>query len=267
MPKLSILAGLLIATLSYGENMQKHLNDTRELIQAGKYQEALDRHIWFHDHALEHQPSMYGVRLSFALSSWKELADKYPPAMDKLKSVRDQKTKLIEDGQGNHSLFHDVSSINETLRETSKTVELFRILDQKYPSQAKECWNVANDSVIEAKAYDLARKYIGNPVREFTKVKEMYEHNKTLYKNPRIGGDHFKAYNENHFVEECLKVIEIALALDDKKAAGEIQTKALAILDDHRLQDALPKEDNKQDAQPSGPPNHRSPSAPVVGGR
>ncbi len=65
------------------------------------------------------------------LSAWKELADKYPPAMDKLKSMRDKKTKLIEDGKCNHSLFHEVASINETLCEASKTVELFRILDQK----------------------------------------------------------------------------------------------------------------------------------------
>ena len=58
-----------------------------------------------------------------------------------------------------------------------------------------------------------------------------------------MGGASFKAYNENHFVQESLQLIEVALALDDAKSAKEIQQKALAVLDDHRLRDAIPKAD------------------------
>jgi len=62
--------------------MQKYLSDTQQMVREGRYQEALERFVWFHDHALEHEPSaMYGVRLSFALSYWKSLGDVYPPAM------------------------------------------------------------------------------------------------------------------------------------------------------------------------------------------
>ena len=113
---------------------------------------------------------------------------------------------------------------------------------------AKQCWDIAKDPVIESKAYDLARKYIGNPVREWGKVKAMYEQHKAMY-GAKNFGDHFKAYSENSFVDESIKLIEVALALDDKKAAKEIQTKALAILDDYRLNDAIPKE-KEEDAQP-----------------
>ena len=63
-------------------------------------------------------------------------------------------------------------------------------------------------------------------------------------------GEHFKAFNENNFVEETLRLINLALAMDDAKAAKEIQAKAFAILDDYRLNDALSKENTQQENSP-----------------
>ena len=252
MKTLLAMAVVLIALSSRGEDMQKYLSDTQDMVQQGKYPEALERFIWFHDHALEYEPAgMYGVRLSFALSYWKALGDVYPPALTALIETRDRKEKAITDNKGNGGLFHDVVALNRTLGESDKTVTLFDLIDKGQPDAAKRYWNVAKDAVIAAKRYDLARKYIGNPTREFTKVKEMYDHNTTLYDNPEIGGGHFKAYNENRLVEESLRLIEVALALDDKKAAKDVQAKALSVVDDYRLRDAIPQEKN-EDAQPAG---------------
>ena len=61
-------------------------------------------------------------------------------------------------------------------------------MDEDNPELAKQCWNVAKEFVIAAKRYDLARKYIGNPVREFTKIKAMYDQNTTLYDDLQVGG-------------------------------------------------------------------------------
>ena len=229
--------------------MQKYLSDTKDLVSAGKYEEALKRHIWFHDHALEHQPSMYGVRLSFALSNWKELGAKYPPAMKALIEIRDRKSKSLLGGEGNHKLFHDVASLNETLGELEKTVSLFEEIDEKQPKAAKGFWNVAKDAIIDAKRYDLARKYIGNPAKEFTRVKAMYDHNTSLYDDPRIGGDRFKTYNENNLVEESLRLIEVSIALGDRKAALDIQAQALAVIKDNRLSEAILADENQQAQQ------------------
>ena len=245
---LTAFALIFATSLSaHAKDMQKYLSDTQSLVRQGKHKEALERYQWFHDHALEHEPAMYGVRLSFALSYWKQLGDAYPPALASLKKTRDDKTTQLLQGKGNAQLFHDVESLNSTLGDDPKTVDLFRKLDDKQKNMAKQCWKMAKDSIIKAKAYDLARKYIGNPVREFTKVKAMYDQNLTLYDNPQIGGDSFKAYNENNLVEESLKLIDDALALDDRKAAKEIQTKALAIIDDYRLNNAIPTETEKKD--------------------
>jgi len=249
--KLKIFIVAMLASLSVqADDMQKYLSDTQDLVKQGAHQEALERYLWFHDHALEHERSMTGVRLSFALSYWKKLGEVYPPALDAMTKVRNEKSSLLEEGKGSYDLFVDVRALNRTLEENDETVALFRKLDQEQEDLAKKCWDIAKEAVIKEKAYDLARKYIGNPVREFSKVKASYDRNVSMYGGKNFG-DHFKAFNENNFVEKTIRLIDVAVALDDMKAAKEIQSKALAILDDYRLQDVIPSEkETKQDAQP-----------------
>ena len=147
-------------------------------------------------------------------------------------------------------------ALNRTLGEESKTVDLFRHIDQKQPKLAKQCWDVAKEAVIRAKQYDLAKKYVGNLVLEFTKVKAMYDYNTALYETKDIGGEHFKDWNENYLVEESLLLIEVAVALGDQKAAKEIQKKVLEVVDDHRLRDAI-QTGKKKNAQQENSPDKK----------
>ena len=160
------------------KDMMKYLTDAQNLADNGKYQEALKRYVWFHNHSLEHDPAMRGVRLSFALRYWKQLGDVYPPALTELKKIRDQKTSLVANGKGSRGLFIDVRGLNRTLNDNSKTVELFRIIDQKDEYLAKQCWDVVKSDVIKNKAYNVAKKYFRNFLSEFEKVKRKYIRNK-----------------------------------------------------------------------------------------
>jgi len=239
--KRAITAFVLILVFSlalHAEDMQKYLSDTEALARDGKYQEALERFLWFHDHVLEHEPAMYGVRLSFALSSWKKLGDVYPPALAAFKKTRDEKTELLIQKKGSYHLFHDVQSLNETLEEDARTVELFRTLDREQPDLAKECWQAAQDAVIAGKNYDLAKKYIGDLVLGWNKVKNYYETQKDMYDDARVGKT-VKKYNEQSFIKKSLQLIEVALALDDMKTAKEIQAKSIATIKDKRLKNAI----------------------------
>ncbi len=67
---------------------QKILQEAQADTSAGRYKDALAKHVWFQENALKYQPSMVGVRSSFALMYFGELAQKHPPAMEKLKSMR-----------------------------------------------------------------------------------------------------------------------------------------------------------------------------------
>ena len=100
-------------------DMQAYLNRTQQLVRQRKYREASDRFVWFDEHALEHDPGMSGVRLSFALSYWKDLGDVYPPAKQAMVDMRDRKTWQLWEGRGNVALFSDVAALNRTLNENA----------------------------------------------------------------------------------------------------------------------------------------------------
>jgi menaquinone-dependent protoporphyrinogen IX oxidase len=61
-------------------NAQDRLHAAQRAVREGRYEEALSEFVRFHEHALEELPSLYGVRLSFALSYWAHLAEVYPKA-------------------------------------------------------------------------------------------------------------------------------------------------------------------------------------------
>lgn len=74
-------------------NVREKLRSAQQAAEAGRYAEALEGYIWYHDNALSHDPAQAGVRLSYAIGYWLKLAQDYPPALLALKDIRDQKTK------------------------------------------------------------------------------------------------------------------------------------------------------------------------------
>jgi len=238
------LITLILSHLAMAEDMQNYLSETEELAQEGKHKEALERYIWFHDHALEHQPSMYGVRLSFALSSWKRLADKYPSAMKAFKEIRDKKTKKLSGGNGNAAIFHDVVALNRTLGDETKTITLFEAIAKMDPQLANDCWGIAKEAVFKEKRYDLAQQYVKSVAKEFDRVESSYERNIKMYENPDMGGEQFKEYNENRLVKEALQLIEVSLAIGKRDDAVAIQKRVLALVKDDRLIEAIPAKDS-----------------------
>jgi hypothetical protein len=239
MKKVFFVLLVLLPAMVFAGDMRKYLSDTQDLVKQEKYQEALTRFIWFHEHSLEHEPGMYGVRLSFALSYWKSLGDKYPPAHDAMVEVRDRKTTLLLSGKVKPALFHDVVALNRTLEEDHQTVELFERLDAERPQEVRDLWEMAKEPLFAAKRYDLIAKYIGNPVTQVTKVKAIFDMNTSMYEDDRFKDPHFREFNEKNFVEESLRLIEISLQIGNNAAALEIQEKAVAVIDDPRLSATL----------------------------
>ena len=144
------------------ENPDPHqiLREARSDGSAGRYKTALAKHVWYHHNALKYQRSQAGVRLSFALSYWKRLADDYPPALEKLVEIRDQALKDVQEGRSIRSAFQDMAAINRTIGEGQSTVDAFVALDQRDPNLAKQVFGSADRALIKAKKYELFGKYI-----------------------------------------------------------------------------------------------------------
>jgi len=228
---------LLISTNCHSNSMLDYLDVTDSLIQAGKYEEALERTIWFHNHSLELQKNIAGVRLSFALSYWYEFGKKYPPALAALKEIRTNKTNLLLAGDGFYSLFDDVASINKVLSENHKTLDLFKKLEQQQPILAKNYWYIVKDIAISENDYTLLKKYTINTLREYSDAEELLKYNLNMFKDDY----EFIEMNKNIFVERSLELIKLSLTLNDSKTALLIKNKANALVKDERLDNVLLK--------------------------
>ena len=250
---LAITISLIQVPLAHAENMHQYLAKTQQLAREGKNKEALERFIWFHEHALEKEPSMAGVRLSFALSAWKQLGDTYAPAKLALIETRDNTKEQVLKKDGTFHQFHDVSAINQEINADDETVELFKKLDQSNPKLAERCWIVAKSLVIEQKDYELAKKYIGDFAESFDQIQLQYDSLKEYSdKNPQSRS--VMSFAKKHFVDETIELIKFAVAIDNMAAAKEIQEKALKVIDDPRLRKAIPddkKEGDKKAADSS----------------
>src|SRR5262249_36055875 len=115
----------------------ERLRRGEEAARDQRYQEALEDYLWFHEHALECDSAYYGVRLSFALASWIELGEAYPPAKTALRGIRDRKTTALLSGAEDRELFQDVASINDHLNEHRATYELFWRLPRQHRSSGR----------------------------------------------------------------------------------------------------------------------------------
>lgn len=127
---------------------------------AGRFELSLAKHRWFFHHALELASGLYGVRLSFALSSWRHLGESYPPAMDALRAERDQSTQNTIDGIDVFESFHDASSINRVLDDAASTRDLFLHLHNTNSTSAERVYHVAQPVLITYGEYDICNRYL-----------------------------------------------------------------------------------------------------------
>lgn len=140
-----------------------HLDAGQTAAREGRYEDALREYVWFHNHALEENEALRGVRLSYALLYWTELGALYPEALRQLEAIRDQKSTKLIAGEGGAGLFRDVAAINESFGATEQTWRLYQQLDELQPELAKACAQAALPSIVAARDYRLARKIMPPP--------------------------------------------------------------------------------------------------------
>jgi len=160
------------------------LHEARTDTSAGRVEIALAKHVWYHDNALKIQPSNYGVRLSFALGYWCQLGQVYPPALDKLKNIRDECERVIRASEGSHSTFAEFASINRMLNDQPRTKELFIWLDNEKPGLAKQVFSMARSSLIVAGDYELCGRYLDSN-RTFGEIVNLFHATTSKTRDPK----------------------------------------------------------------------------------
>ncbi len=255
------------------------LSDADKFMEQGLYEESLQRHIWYFNHALQYDQGQTGVRLSFALSSWVELGRRYPKARAALVETRDQDTRLLAAGQGYANLFADVSSINRCLGDDEATYELFTTLREKDPQLAGQCYFWIEGLLVAKGEYQWCYDHMGDPQFRFDTIArgydmetanagrmaesqertkqmlaEMNQKNGWTNRPPNLPPDTsamLKKSAADRFVSQSRQLIEILVGSGHQADAETIRDEAMTVLDDPRLQSAVTDAEQKIHAQPA----------------
>lgn len=152
-----------IAAMTIDEsNPRQVLEDAHHDTVAGRHEEALQKLLWFHRNALRIDSSLSGVRLSFALAFWMNLADVFPPALDMLVATRDDGAERIKSGEGSSELFREVEAISRRLGELSRVYDLFLFLVGEDVELATDCFPYAEQSLSQHEDWDLFMRFVGD---------------------------------------------------------------------------------------------------------
>ena len=207
------------------------LREAREDAAAGRYADALAKHVWFHENALKYAPAMAGVRLSFALSYWSRLGASYPPALEKLRGIRDDRREDILNAKriGTRevpALFNEFAAINKELDDNARTAALFVWLDANRPQLAKTVYETAERPLIAAKAYAVCSKYLDNttfPRLLATREKSMKE----AADGGRLPPDELNRFNEFVNVVFAVRTATVVALLTKNGRKSEAEQIAL----------------------------------------
>jgi len=220
-------------------NPQAILQEAQADARAHHYEIALAKHVWFHENALSIDDALSGVRLSFALDAWQKLAKKYPPALTKLKEVRDQAANNVSEGKYVREAFLEMRSINKVLREQSRTKDVFEALDEEHPETAVQVFHLAQPSLVQSKAYALIGKYL-MPNEDLAEMTEAYRRGKKMADDPRFGPRHLNYVNKK-FSNDAMTLVAILAVNARTSEAEDIAASARAEWDDASFHAGLDK--------------------------
>jgi hypothetical protein len=164
------------------------------------------------------------------------------------RSLRDYAERQLLEAPGERELYLQLNSLNRELGEPRRSLEVFERLLAEHPEQAKNHWTSATQPgmatrvVIEHRRFDLLRRIEVDLVQEFEWEKRLYETSVRAAQRRGNADSAVRISNAmgQHLVEYSLLLIESALALGQEGNARTIQQRALAMMSDQRLRNAIP---------------------------
>ena len=155
----------------------------REMAKArveGRHEDALLLLKEMFDEVADGKPRFQAQHFA-TMFEWSLLVEEYAPAKAALASVRDEQVRLVLDGDNifgdrdtpwPRSRFQNIVNMNETLKESSATYELFLQLLSSAPELARTEAFMAMPAVVEAGDFALAERFIKDPLGRLDEINQ-----------------------------------------------------------------------------------------------
>jgi serine/threonine protein kinase len=247
-------------------DLQKVLDEARKLTSTDHCEEALQRYLWYHDHAREFSS---GASINSGLSDWIELGRRYPKAKKALIEIRNQKTRKFMAGQGYYDLFSEVWAINRELQDEDATLALFKTIQQQDKELAGQCFGLVEGLLVQRGEYDVCLSYIGDFQANFESIRKSWERMKqwedhtaemrqqqsqrlqalaktnSMFSPVPFSPPGPPKFADNNFVGQVRQLVEILVGTGHQADAEKIRGEAVTVLDDPRLKSAVSDAEQK----------------------
>ncbi len=216
------------------EILHSAVRDTRD----GLHAQALAKFLWFHHNALRRDRAFYGVRLSFALGYWIDLAAIYPSARAALTRTRDETEAAFQGKPSSFELFDDLAALNEYLGDAVRTADLFVRTARDNHAVAKWLYRVAEPFLIAAGRYDVCGPFLDPPTR-MRHAADAYERLRSREEAWRAD-EHAPPHLARSFYMHDVATLVGLLSINHRmKEADEASAQAVAVLDDEEFRALL----------------------------
>jgi len=232
----------------------------------GRYELALAKHVWFHEHALEYGHELNHKRFSTGLYFCQRLGEEYQPAIKKLRAIRDLTAEKVLKDPKPCDPFLDFAHINLELEESEKTVDFFEVLERQHPAIAEAVYQIAQHHLIAAGRHDLCIRHI-DPESDFANIIESYWSDLDFIDQLTEGGPLRDAYVQyvhpehsdlklhedpsllrmkeqrakEHLTRNAATLVALLVVSDQTEKAAEIHGRAKAVWDDAAYHATLDK--------------------------
>jgi hypothetical protein len=160
--KAEVWDGPRVAAVS-AESPGEVLKQARAAFACEDWPLALDRYEYFFDHALDDDPARYyGVRLSYCLSEWARLGERYEPAGKRLEARAEQ--SLAEfDRTSKRERFHDFVAISRALGRDDEGVRSFLGYHTGDIRLARKVGQFVWHRLVELELWDVCSEHLRKP--------------------------------------------------------------------------------------------------------
>ncbi|MAT15514.1 MAG: hypothetical protein CMJ46_09630 [Planctomyces sp.] len=195
-------------------NVQSILHEAWADTQAGRFEEALNKHLWFHEQAHQIDADFAGVRLSTALSFWYQLGQRYPAAMDALCATRDVAEARVFNNGFREADFDELQALNRILRSDRNTAQAFERIVRQNPAAAYRLFELATPSLLYAEIYEVCKLLI-EPDMQF-------EHAVTIYNFSLESGEEMRSDAYDALVRSLTNLFSTLVQYERRTKAMEL---------------------------------------------
>lgn len=191
-------------------DIMRVLEDAQLAHQAGDFVNALTFYEHFFDHALDEDPyALYGVRLSYCLQGWAELAVVFPGAKSRLET----KKREVLDAYLNErqpEQFHDYLTICRHLGLEAEALAQFLELHQLQPKSAAKLVKYVWDDLVLGEYWTICNELLVDPALKLTELFSVFDEAERLKDiDPAFNNLKFEQHIVDTLLNDVQKLVDV----------------------------------------------------------